>query len=115
MKPSDMTSIAGPVGIVAVAAIVAGAVPMTRAAAQEPAAATYQVQLMGGVARRFAVRATLPSDGDRLDMAKSRPGLYFAWPSIAPCCHCVTSRSPVSCSSRGAIKSSFRPIGLPGA
>ena len=87
MKPSDMTSIAGPVGIVAVAAIVAGAVPMTRAAAQEPTAATYQVQLMGGVARRFAVRATLPSDGDRLDMAKSRPGdvpelADAGWPAL---------------------------------
>ena len=76
--------------IAALAAIVGSTAPLTRVAAQEPpapAAATYQVQLMGGVSRRFAVRATLPSDGNRLDMAKSRPGdvpevAEAGWPAL---------------------------------
>lgn len=77
--------------IVALAAIVGSTTPLTIVAAQEPAApavapASYQVQLTGGVAR-FAVRATLPSDGDRLDMAKSRPGdvpevAEAGWPAL---------------------------------
>jgi predicted metalloprotease with PDZ domain len=83
-----VTGAAEYIRIVAAVSIAAGTSPVTAAVAQQsPAAATYQVQLIGPAASRFAVRATLPSTGDRLDMAKSRPGdipelAEAGWPAL---------------------------------
>ena len=58
------------------------------AVAQPPAhGATYHVQILGGPAHRIAVRATVPSDGAELQMARSRPGdvpevADAGWPAL---------------------------------